>query len=387
MENLMEPQQPNPTTSRARVVFFIWKILPRLILLAMLVTIVLLFMAISKEKDLIAADKEAALSKERPPVNTVVYPLEPSLIRDRINLPGSVEAWTSLELLARVDGFVIEVMVQEGDEVQKGEILARIDDDDYQIAAKRAEAAYLLAKADFDREETVFAKGVTPRAQLDAERTKMLTAKADLDEARLQLSRCLIKAPIDGIIRRLDAEEGLLLSVADPVAQILKIDKVKAIIGIPESDVPAVRLLEEIELNIKALEDRKVIGNKYFLSPSPQTAARLYTLELAVANHGHEILPGMFVRANIVKKKISDAITVPLYSVITRNEEKYVYVEKDGIAQKREVELGIMEGWMVQITSGLSVGDRVIIEGHRNIEDGQKIKVVKAVNDPNEYML
>lgn len=383
----MESQQPTPTTTRAKTVFFIWKALPRLVLVAMLVTIVLLFMTISKKKDLIAADKAAAVSKERPPVNSVVYPLQSATIRNRINLPGSVEAWTSLELMARVDGFVTEVMVQEGDEVSKDQVLAKIDDDDYEIAVQRAEAAYILAKADYERDKSVFAKGVIPKAELDAQRTQMLTAKADLDNARLQLSRCTIKAPINGIIRRLDAEEGLLLSIADPVAQILKIDKVKAIIGIPESDVPAVRKLEEIDLTIQALDNRVITGRKHFLSPSPQTTARLYTMELAVSNDARDILPGMFIRADIVKEKITDTITVPFYSVITRNDEQFVYVEKDGIAHKRNVELGIMEDWMVQITNGLTIGDRLVIEGHRAIEDGQKIKVVKVVNNPNEYTL
>ena len=383
----MEPQQPTPATSRAKIVFFIWKVLPRLVLLAMLVTIVLLFMTISKKKELIAADKAAAVSKERPPINSVVYPVQPTTIRDRINLPGSVEAWTSLELMARVDGFVTEVMVKEGDEVKKDQVLAKIDHDDYKIAVQRAEAAYILAKADYERDQNVFAKGVIPKAELDAQRTRMLTAKADLDNARLQLSRCIIKAPINGVIRRLDAEEGLLLSIADPVAQILKIEKVKAIIGIPESDVPAVRGLEEIDLTVQALDNRIITGRKYFLSPSPQTTARLYTLELAVPNDAREILPGMFIRADIVKEMITNTIAVPFYSVITRNDEQFVYVEKDGVAHKRDVELGIMEDWMIQITDGLSIGDRLIIEGHRDIEDGQKIKVVKVVNNPNEYTL
>lgn len=383
----MESQQPTPTTTRAKTVFFIWKILPRLVLVAMLVTIVLLFMTLSKKKDLIAADKQAAVSKERPPVNSVVYPLQSATIRDRINLPGSIEAWTSLELMARVDGFVTEVMVQEGDEVTKDQVLAKIDDDDYTIAVQRAEAAYTLAKADYERDKNVFAKGVIPRAELDAQRTRMLTAKADLDNAKLQLSRCTITAPINGIIRRLDAEEGLLLSIADPVAQILKIDKVKAIVGIPESDVPAVRKLEEIDLTVKALDNRVITGRKHFLSPAPQTTARLYTMELSVPNAARDILPGMFIRADIVKEKIIDTITVPFYSVITRNDEQFVYVEKDGIVYKRNVELGIMEDWMVQITNGLNIGDRLVIEGHRDIEDGQKVNVVKVVNNPNEYTL
>ncbi len=388
MVNHMDRQQTlAPSTTRAKTVYFIWSVLPRLLLVGMLVIIIVLFMTISKKKESIAAAKAAAVSKERPPVNSVIYPLELSSIRDSINLPGIIEPWTSLELLSRIDGFITEVLVEEGDEVEKGQVLALIDDDDYEIALQRATAAYTLAKGNYERDKKVYDKGVIPEAQLDTTKTAMLTAKADLDNAKLRLSRCTIKAPINGIIRRLDAKDGLLLSIADPVAQILQINKVKAIIGIPESDVSAVRDLEEIDVTIQALDNRIITAKKHFLSPSPQTTARLYTMELEINNSSRDILPGMFVRADIVKQKITDTIAIPFYSVISRNDEQFVFIEKDGVAHKRGVKLGIMEDWMVQITSGLTAGERLVIEGHRDIENGQRVNVVKVITNPNEYTL
>ncbi len=387
MVNAMDPQQIHPTTPRAKTVFLIWKVLPRLVLLGMLILIAVFGMAIMKKNELIAADKAAAVSNERPPINSVVYTLQPTEIRDRINLPGNIEPWTRLELMAKVAGSITEVLVKEGDEVKEGDVLARIESSDYEIALQKAEATYKYAKADYQRDKKVYDKGVIPAAELDRKETNLITAKTELDNARLQLSRCTIKAPMDGIVRRLDAKVGLLLSVADPVGEILKINKVKAIVGIPESDVPAVRQLDEIQLTVQALDNLVVTGKKYFLSPSPDTTARLYKLELEVDNSSREVLPGMFVRAEIVKKSIPDAITVPFYSVISRNDEQYVYVDEDGVAKKKNVELGIMENWMVQVTQGLDSQDRLIIEGHRDVESGQKIKVVKTLTDLTEYSL
>jgi membrane fusion protein (multidrug efflux system) len=386
--NRQHSQSPDkPTTPRAKIVFFIWSILPRLVLLGMLITIVVLFMAIGKKKDSIAADKMNSVGKKRPPVNCVTHELQPTTIQDKINLPGSIEPWTSLELTARITGTVSDVLVEEGDEVKKNQILALIEEDDYRIALQRAKAAYSLAQSDYQREKAVYDKGVTPKAQLDARRTAMLTAKADLDNARLQLSRCTIKAPIDGVIQRLDAEAGVLLTTADPVAQILKIDKVKAVVGIPESDVPAVRKLNQVDITIQALDNRIITGQTHFLAQAPTTTARLYTLELAVDNASREILPGMFFRADVVKKTVDNALAIPFYSVISRNDEHFVFVENDGAAQKKIVRLGIMENWMVEIVDGLKAGDKLIIEGHRDIEDGQNIKVVKTITNLNEYTL
>ena len=382
----MHDQLSAPRSTRAKFVFFVWNNLPRLLLLAIIALIIVLAMVIRNKSALIAADKAAGLKQERPPVNVVTLLLQPTVIRDRINLPGSIEAWTTLSLLSKLNGTVVEVVAREGQVVKKGDVLARIDDDDYRIAVQRAQAAYDLARSEFERDRAIYAKGVIPTAEYDANRTRMETAKADLDNAELQLSRCIITAPMHGVVRKIDAKVGLQLAVGDLMAEILEIDRLKAVVGIPESEVAAVRGLTAIDISLQALRDRTVAGTVHFLSSSPETVARLFRLELAVDNPDGEILPGMFFRADVVKKTVPDAIAVPFYSVISRNDEQYVYVEEDGVVAKRPVEIGIMEQWMVQVTSGLRPGDRLVVEGHRDVEDGQKVKIVKAATAVKDLM-
>jgi membrane fusion protein (multidrug efflux system) len=383
----VKTEYEKPKTVRGKIVFFFFNNLPRMVLLAMGVLIVMLFMAISDKKSEIQAEQEAAVKQGRPPVNTVVMVVEPTTISNRLNLPGSVEAWTQLELTAKVSGTIDKVVVQEGDRFAKGDILAQIESADYQIALDRAQADYDLAKADYERDKSVYAKGVIPPAELEARETNMQTAKADLENAILMLERTTIKAPMDGVVRRLDAKVGMFLGVGDKVAELLQIDRVKAVIGIPESDVTAVRQLDTVDVTIKALDGLRVTGKRHFLSTSPDTLARLYRLELEIDNPDHQILPGMFVRADIVKQKSKEALAIPFYSIISRNDEHYVYVEKDGIVEKRPVTTGIMEKWMVEITSGLEAGDHVVIEGHRDVENGSAVKVVKVITDPEAYAL
>ncbi len=379
-ETIMEPQISSPVSVRAKAVYFIWRNIPRLIFLCLIVFIVVLFGTIKAEKQSIETQKAAALSQERPPINTVVQLLKPTRIRDSINLPGSIEPWTTLDLKARIDGTVAEILVAEGDEVKTGQVLARLEIADYRIALARAEAAYKLALANYERDKIIFAKGIIPVAEMDIKETGMQTAKADLDNARLLYSRCNIKSPMAGVIRRMDAKVGLLLSLGDPVAQILRIDRVKAVVGIPESDITAIRKLTTVDLKVQSLEGRIMTGKKHFISPSPETAARLYRLELALENPDRELLPGMFVRAELVKKEVGETIAIPFYSVISRNNKQFVFVEENGLAVKRTVRLGIMEKWRVQVTQGLSAGDKIIVEGHRDVESGQEIKVVQVVS-------
>ena len=383
----MRTDYQRPKTVRGKIVFFFWYNLPRFILLGMAVMIVMLFFAISDKKSALQAEQEAAIKQERPPVNTVVMQVSPTTISNRLNLPGSIEAWNELELTAKISGTVEKVNANEGDSVSAGDILLQIESADYRIALERAQAAYNLAKADYQRDKSVYSKGVIPPAELEARETRMQTAKADLDNAQLMYERCTVRAPIDGVVRRLDAKIGLFLGVGDPIGEILQIDRVKAVIGIPESDVTAVRKLDEVSVEIKALGDFVASGKIHFISSSPETMARLYRLELELDNPDHIILPGMFVRADIVKKSSTDALSIPFYSIISRNKEQYIFVEDDGVVEKRNVTTGIMEGWMVEIIAGLQPGERVIVEGHRDVEDGRKVNVVKEITDPGEYTL
>lgn len=374
-----------PRSIRAKIVYFLWRSIPRLILLGMIISIVVLFGTIKTEIKTVETEKASALVKEKPSVNTVVMPLSLRDIKDSINLPGTIEPWTELAIKSELNGTIAEVLVKEGDEIRAGDVIARIETDDYRIALDRAEASYKLAVADLKRDKSVYGKGIISEAQLDTKQTTVAVAAAEVANARLLLDRCVIKAPMAGVVTRLDGKKGLLLAIGDPVGEMVKIDKVKAVVGIPESDMPAVSRLTQVELTIKALNDRIVTGKKYFLSPVPDSAARIYRLELTVDNPDRSILPGMFIRADIVKQEVQNAVAIPFYSVISKGNEHFVFVEENGIAIKKNVSLGIMEKWMVQVKSGLKQGENLIVEGHRDVENGQVIRVVQTITEFEKY--
>ena len=350
-------------------------------------TIVGLSGTIKAEKERVAAEKMAAGSNERLPVNVVLLDVVPTTIEDRINLPGVIEPWEQLTVLSKIHGTVIKVEVSEGETVSKGQVIARIDPDDFRIAVDSARASFELASANYKRLASLFEQEIIAKVEIDKLEAKVKTSRAALENTELMLSRCTIKAPISGIIRRLDAKEGLLLGVSDPVAEILQVDRVKAVVGIPESDVALVRNIKEVNLTIQALDNREVTGTHHFLAGSPESGARLYRLELAIDNDDNLIMPGMFFRAKLVKRVIRDTVAVPLFTVIKREDRQFVFVEEDGVAKKLPVELGIMEDWRVQITKGLSPGSRVVVEGHRDIDHGHKLKTVRVIDDLREALL
>lgn len=375
-----------PKTTRGKLVKRIWGILPALFLIILILVIAGLFAKIRGEAKRLKAEKLAELHLKRPPVNVVVQELLPRTIRDRISLPGVVEPWVRLQIMSEIHGKVIEVSLKEGDMVAKGDVIVRIDPRDYQNVLDSARASYKLAVANRNRSQALFKDELISQSGMDSAKTKVVTLKSAMENAQLQFERCTIKAPISGVINRLDAKVGLLLNVSDPVAELLQIDRVKIVVGIPESDVNDVRSLSHVDLTIDALDGKTVTGEKYFLARSPDTLARLYRLELTVDNRAGDILPGMFARAEIVKKEVTDSIVIPLYAVITRREKQFVYVEENRKVKTRRVELGILDGWHVQILDGLKLGERVIVVGHRSVEEGQEVNVARTITDPRELV-
>ena len=374
-------QKPTPQTIRGRLTWYFLKNLPGLLFILALLAIALIIGQIISDKRARLAEELKAVNVKEMVVNVVTLQLKPTVLRDTINLPGLIEAWIRLDMAAMVSGKIEEVFVEEGEHVKKGQVIARIETKDYRIALDSARAAYSLARANFARDKILHGTKVVPRAALDARHAALIMAKAAMEDARLNLSRCQLSAPMDGIINRLDAKVGLFVNIADPVAEILAIDRVKAVVGIPESAVTAVKRLREVELVISALDNKIITAPVHFLAHSTHSLAYVYRLELSMDNPAKRILPGMFIRANIVKDINEEAIAVPLYSVISEDNVHFVYVYEKGVARKRQVEPGFIDGWMVLITSGLKAGENIIIKGHRVVEDGQAVKVVKSVSN------
>ncbi len=379
----VKKKSDKPSGNRKNIVSY----LPYLIAVGLILLAGFLVLVVSSKKEKLEAAKKEEHVEQKQLVNAILLELHPRAVEDKINLPGTVEAWTSLNLLAKISGAVTELLVRDGDQVKAGQVLARIEVDDYRIARDAADAAYRLALSEFERSQAMIRKKVISPASLETAETNLLTAEAELARAELQLSRTEITAPISGVVNRLDVKVGAYLSVGDPVGQLLDIDNVKAVIGIPESDVDAVRTIKSAALTINALNAKQVEGVNHFLSSAPESKALLYRMELAVANPDHRILPGMFVRARIVKRHIADAVMIPLYSIVTRGDDQFVYVEKEGKVFRRHVETGVIEKWQVQVVSGLQAGERVVIEGQRDVEDGQEIHVIKTVTDPTQSVL
>ena len=316
--------------------------------------------------------------------NVITMELIPAMVMEKLSLPGVAKPWISLEVVSEIRGKIVNKKVTEGLQVNKDDILAVIDKSDYQNAYDSALASYETALSTQKRLKALVKKNFVTKSQLDDAVAMVKTSKAALDNAKLSLSRCTIRSPMKGIVDRIHIENGTFLNSGDPVAKILQIDRLKIEVGIPESDVAAVRKLKTFEMTIDALDGKTFTGEYHYLHKTSDSMARLYNLEIKVDNFDGQILPDMFVRVKIIKNQDPQGLAVPMYSLVNHNKDIGVYIEKDGIVQYRPLKTGFQDGWKTQIPEGLYPGEKVVVVGHRIIEDGEQVKVTKTIRDMEE---
>lgn len=361
------------------------KFLPLLIVfLVILLVIVPLSLIIGSKKEAIADSQSQKQGIQEVLTNVITMELKPGLIQEKLSLPGIAAPWISLEVMAEITGKIITKKVTEGQHVKQGDVLAEIDSSDYQNSYNSALASYDSALTTQKRLKALARKKFVTQSELDDAVARVKTTKANLDNARLALSRCTIITPMDGVVDRIFIENGTYLNTGDPVVNILKMDKLKIQVGIPESDVDAVRKLKTFNITIDALSQKSYMGKYHYLYKTTDSMARLYTLEISLENSDNKILPGMFARVNIIKQEDHKGLAVPMYSLVSQEKKIGVYIEDQGIARFREVLPGFMDGWKTQIIKGLSPNEKVVVVGHRTLEDGQKINVTKTITDMEE---
>jgi len=379
MGTIMENELKTDENASKKWLKRLWGSLPFVVLLLVILGIWVLFGKIATKQKHLKEKAASELHQEEIQANVVALKIVPETIRDRIRFPGSALPSKQVKLLAEVKGKVIRKNAIEGNSVKVGDTVVALDSRDYENALSAARASYEAALSSLKRIESLFQKNAIARAQLDDAVAQAQNLKTNVDNTALALERCIIRAPLNGVLNRIHVEEGDFVGIGDPIAEIIQIDPVKIRVGIPESDVDAVRRRDTFEVTIDALGGKSFIAKKDSLSKTADPVARLYNLNLILDNPSGDILPDMFAKVEIVKKEIQDGISVPLYAVINRNEENAVFVVNDDHVHARKVELGLMDGWKIEVKSGLKPGDRVIVVGHRDINPGQRVTVVKTV--------
>jgi membrane fusion protein (multidrug efflux system) len=301
-----------------------------------------------------------------------VVALEPTTAKMEMSLMGSVEASRDATLSTTRGGYVESVLVKAGDQVSKGALLAKVDSELHRILLEQATAQSDLAEAEYKR--AVGLGDLIAESQLQSAETQMAVAKAGLEQAQLNLSRAQVRAPFGGQVGAVHVEAGEVVGPGRPVIRLVALRKVKVRLNVADRDVVSLKKGMPVVIRLQAVSET-FEGRLSSIAPVADMDTRSFQVEVTVDNPKRNLLPGMIARVELGREMADSAVLIPQDWIVTGLNEQGVYLINGDKAQWRTVVLGDVVRDQVVVSSGLSVGDRIIMAGHRNIADGDTILV------------
>lgn len=345
----------------------------------------------------------------RSPVPVGVAPIESGLIRQVRTFSGALEARASFAVSPKIGGRLEAILVDIGEPVDHGAVVAKLDDAEYLQELAQSEADLLVAKANLaeaqsaleiakramERTRTLSERGVASDAEMDTARSELLAREARVEVHLAQITRAESMVQAAGIrlgytdvtalwggddSRRVVAErfvdEGQTVSANTPLLQIVAIDPLAGVFFVTEKDYANLQVGQRVELRTDAYPDKVFSGQIERIAPVFSETSRQARIEIAVPNTDQRLKPGMFIRSQVEVARQENATCVPEESIVTRADEQGLFVvEADGkTARWQPVTTGIREGNRVQVF-GEGLTGRVVTLGQQLIEDGAAIAV------------
>ncbi len=299
-------------------------------------------------------------------------------LEERFTLPGSLEAWEDLTLAAEIAGPVDWVGPNEGETLTAGQKILTIDSVSQKANLERDRVDAKVKQKAMERLASLVAENLVSRQEYDNSVTAYEASKQNLELSHIALQKSSVHAPIAGVLDARLVERGEYLKAGDPVAVLVQVDRLKALINVPEKDVRYFHLGEEvrvIQAQIDSGEEISRTGTLIHLAYKAHPMTRTYLGKIEIDNRNRQLRPGMIVRIEALRREIKGAIAIPLYAVVDLDGRKVVFVEEEGKAQMRVVKVDRVIGAQAIILDGLSLDERLIVKGQQLLADGAKVKV------------
>lgn len=264
-------------------------------------------------------EQKKTIREEVIPVKTMKVELEN--IQKTLDYVDDIQAQDEAQVFPKVNGKIIEKIKDDGNKVNKGDVIAYID----------------------------------------------------RDEVGLKFEKAPVESPLSGIIGRVYVDIGTSVTPQTAVALVVNIDKVKIDLDIPEKYIPQISIGEEALINVDAYPEEKFKGEVSTISPVIDLSTRTAPIEIIINNTDHRLKPGMFARVQLIIKKQKNIPVIVKEAIIGRGEYLYVYVIENNKASLRKITTGIRQGNYFEVTEGLKEGDIVVIMGQQKLYDGAEV--------------
>jgi membrane fusion protein, multidrug efflux system len=321
-------------------------------------------------------DKSAIVGPQGPKKATPVEAMKVRTIRvsNIIRISGNIMSNEEVNLQSQIAGVVTEVNFTEGAHINKGDLLIKIDDSQYQAQLQKDEVSRQLDQLTADRTKKLLDINGVSQQDYDIAMNNLNGIIADMKVIQVSIGYCNIRAPFDGVIGLKNVSTGSYITTSTIIADIEEISPIKIDFYVPEKYSGVLHKNDSIKFTISGY-DETFTGIIYAIDPKiDQTSGGLHIRALTPNKNG-KLLPGQFANISIPLSHTDSAIMVPTEAVNPKVIGQDIYVYKGGVAASVPVELGVRTDSTVEVTKGLHAGDTIIIRGSMVIYPGSKVSL------------
>ena len=308
-----------------------------------------------------------------PPMPVEVAIALADTVVDAIQATGQIEAVQSTELRPEVQGRITIIYVREGQPVGAGTALFKVDDAELKSQVAQADAERQLAKQAFERTKQLIAQNASSSADLEAAEAKSRGADANYELLKTRLDRTVVRAPFTGVAGRRLVSLGTYVNSQTPLISLQSVNPQHAVFQVPERYAERLRLGQLVSFQVAAIPGKNFSGEVVFVNPVVELPGRTILIKARVPNAERQLQAGMFIEARLATNVRPNAIVVPEDALLPLGGATFVWVVKDGAADRRQVSIGVRTaGWAEILGGGVEAGDQVVVGGAERLFPGAK---------------
>lgn len=327
-------------------------------------------------------DEETGLRGQRDKL-VEVQPAKSAVVQDAIEALGTLRANEEVTIVAEAQGIIKQINFEEGALVSAGSTLIVLDDEEEKALLQSANAIAAEASRQYDRLADLAKRNTVSQSRVDEQRAAVSTAQANARVAQVRLKQRVLTAPFTGRIGLRDVSPGDLLQVGSAVTTLDDVSVLKILFDVPEKYLSSLRPGLEIAGMSAAYPGQVFTGTIDRVDTRVDPLTRTIDVQAVIPNEDNVLKPGLSMTVELLGKRRT-ALTIDESAIIAIEDRQYAFVAIDGRAERRQVELGLRKNGQVEVISGISPGDIVVVKGLQSLNDGAPIKIKNAAQSPQQ---
>lgn len=289
---------------------------------------------------------------------------------------ATLEADEEAMVVAKVRGIVNKLNVEEGDVVSAGQVLAKLEDEQMEIEASRAKATMDRLFNEYRRNKELYEKKLVSLEQFENSKYEYESQKAAYELAKLNVEYTTIRAPISGVITERLIKVGNMVNTDQQVFKITDFDPLLAVLHVPEHEMSKLKNNQSAYIRPDAVSDEEFRGEIIRISPIVNHETGTFKVTVAVNDPTRQLKPGMFGRVRIVYDTRQNALLIPKQAVMSEDGGNSVYVIRDQMVYRKNIQTGYENGSNIEVLDGLSEQEVVVTIGQSSLQDSSLVQVV-----------